>query len=1024
MSMDVTGRRRLFFGRAFWLDGLLRHTAAIRSQWNVFKPMVRRALWQLRYAKGARSKLAVARRLVPKAYAWLTHHAALEAARTSLKGSTNLADYIDPPRQSPECAVLSGGILAVSLPPESAQSARVRISNRAGITYACRQLARIEHIPDPGEPAPPDGSQPTQEQKPRAAVQFVVQAPSELCEAMAGKIDVYVEDGSGSLVFEDVTLTNGTAISITDLSLENSLLQFSGKVAGDSPADPNIGLFIDGALAGSMILPVAGRRFFGSILIEDGFLDGCGHLLELRELPSMALVASRYERLPLHITPWHALQTYAGQPLDGTLSPSARHHFRSYKLWLDKASEGRQDLPPIARLHRELLQGFKKRSEYPLLEFPQTPNPAASIIVPVHDKFEVTYLCLCSLLFAFNDASFEVIVVDDGSSDETRNIDRFVRGIRVVRHETAMGFVDACNHGARLARGEFVVFLNNDTEATARWLDELIAATRNFAGVGMVGAKLVYPDGRLQEAGGIIWGSANPWNVGRGGNANDPRYNYLRPADYVSGAALMLPRRVWERVGGFSPEYAPGYFEDTDLAMKVRQAGYRVLYVPTSTIIHYEGQSAGTDTAGTGMKRFQEVNRPKFHRKWSKAVAHHGMEGERPDREKDRPAFRVLFIDHQFPFIDGDAGSYAAFQEIRLLQALGAKVTFLPRNLAFMDRHTLALQRIGVECLYAPYVMNFVEYVCAHAGEYDAVFICRYHVAEQIVPAVRNASPDTKIILNLADLHFLREMREAAAGTEGYTREQAEATQAAELAVVRSSDLTFSYSDVELAILGEHIKGTVQIEKLPWVVEAKSFPRSFGDTAGILFVGSFSHPPNREAVKFFARKVLPALRERLPGMTFDVAGSGSDLALRDLACEGLNVLGHVPDLDGPLAKARVFVAPLVSGAGLKGKVIDAIARGLPCVLSPIAAEGTGLAHGQSCLIADSANQWIEAVASLYTDEALWTVIGQNALRLAETQYAFADALSALEQAIARIGIVGRREGAVVYERVRPENYGF
>jgi GT2 family glycosyltransferase/glycosyltransferase involved in cell wall biosynthesis len=1024
MSIEMIRRRRALRRPAYRLNGLLRYLAAIRSQWDVFKPLVRRAFRQLRYAKGTRSKLAVARRLAPKAYAWLTHHTALEAARSSLKGSTNLADYIDPPLRVPECVALGGGILAVSLPSVSATAARVRISNRYGMTYSCRQLDRIERTHHHAPLASPDGSLSAGDAVPLASVQLVVQAPSELCENMAGKIDVYVEGGTEPVVFKDMVLENSSAVSVTNLSIENNLLQFSGSVARQGLTDLNLGLFVDGTLAGSSIFPLSGRRLFGSVLIDDRFLDGAGHLLELRELPGMALAASSYELLPLHITPWQALQTYARAPLDGTLSPSARHHFRSYKLWLDTLSEGRQNLPPIARLHGELLQGFKKRTDYPALDFPQYADPVASIVIPAHDKFEVTYLCLCSLLFAFNDANFEVIVVDDGSSDETRDIGRFVRGIRVIRHETAMGFVDACNDGARLARGEFVAFLNNDTEATARWLDELIAAIRNFANIGMVGSKLVYPDGRLQEAGGIIWGSANPWNVGRGGNANAPQYNYLRSVDYLSGAALMLPRKIWEQVGGFSPEYAPGYFEDTDLAMKVRGAGYRVLYVPTSTIIHYEGQSAGTDTAGSGMKRFQEVNRPKFHRKWAAAVAHHGLEGERPDREKDRAALRVLFIDHQFPFVDSDAGSYAAFQEIRLLQALGAKVTFLPRNLAFMDRHTLALQRIGVECLYAPYIMNFVDYVRSRAGEYDAVFVCRYYIAEQVVPVVRAASPNTKIILNLADLHFLREMREAAAGTEGYTRERAEATRTAELSVVQASDLTFSYTDVELAILEQNLARPAVTARLPWVVEAKPLKRSFQDSKDILFFGSFNHPPNLVAVRFFAREILPALRRRIPGVRFSVAGSGSDKALRDLSCDGLQVLGHVPDLDEVLARARIFVAPLLSGAGLKGKVIDAISRGLPCVISPIAAEGTGLVDGVNCLIADGVERWTDAVLQLYADEALWTEIGQNALKLAITRYGFANALNDFEQAIAKIGIVGRREGAVVYEHTRPERYGF
>jgi hypothetical protein len=174
------------------------------------------------------------------------------------------------------------------------------------------------------------------------------------------------------------------------------------------------------------------------------------------------------------------------------------------------------------------------------------------------------------------------------------------------------------------------------------------------------------------------------------------------------------------------------------------------------------------------MKSSQEVNRPKFHRKWSHVYRRHGREGEDLDREKDRDvAFRVLFVDHQFPFTDMDAGSYAAFQEVRLLQALGAKVTFLPRNLAWMDRHTNALQRIGVECLYAPYTMNFLHYIRAHASEYDLVYVNRYAIAEQVLPLVRASAPRTRVAFNLADLHFLRELREAAANTPGYSRARA-----------------------------------------------------------------------------------------------------------------------------------------------------------------------------------------------------------------------------------------------------------
>jgi len=128
------------------------------------------------------------------------------------------------------------------------------------------------------------------------------------------------------------------------------------------------------------------------------------------------------------------------------------------------------------------------------------------------------------LLFAHNEASFEIILVDDGSTDETTKLATFVDGIEILRHEAAQGFVRACNDGAARAQGEFVLLLNNDTQVTARWLDELVATFRNFDRIGLAGPKLVYPDGRLQEAGGIVWRSGNPWKVGHDGSPDDPRY--------------------------------------------------------------------------------------------------------------------------------------------------------------------------------------------------------------------------------------------------------------------------------------------------------------------------------------------------------------------------------------------------------------------------------------------------------------------------------------------------------------------
>jgi GT2 family glycosyltransferase/glycosyltransferase involved in cell wall biosynthesis len=996
------------------LETLAQIAQKTRRDLREFKRLARKARERIRATRGFRKKFAelgwilgrarnrIARRFrpgrasMPVVPPQRVREMARLAERTAFSASLT-SDSVPPC-----CEHIGGGALSVSLDRPATEAA----------IYVRDEFLTLHHaqIEDRRELASETGES--------ARTQLLVLVPPEL--AKAATVDVVTRTGDEELVFAGVRIGCAPSLVVTSFRFENSVVRFSGKRLRDSSENIVLGLFIDGSLGGTCTIDLADTPISGALAIDHSFFDGCAHLLELRELSGSLILAHVYEILPLYLTPWSALQQYARPPLDGALGPRARHHFRSFQLWFEQArAEGIGCVPPLDRLYAELSQGFRKRDSYPRIEFERSARPTVSIVIPARDKCEVTYYCLCALLFAFNSTHFEVVVVDDGSSDETLRLGDFVGGIDILRLETPLGFVGACNLGASRARGEFVLLLNNDTEVTARWLDELVAVFRNFDGIGLAGSKLVYPDGRLQEAGGVIWGSGNPWNVGRDGNPHDPRYSYLRKVDYVSGAALMMPRELWRELGGFSEEFSPGYFEDTDLAMKVRASGRHVVYAPTSTVYHFEGQTAGNSVTG-GMKTFQEVNRPKFHAKWAHVFRDYGREGEELDREKDRDAaFRVLFIDHQFPFTDMDAGSYAAFQEVRLFQALGAKVTFLPRNLAWMDRHTVALQRIGVECLYAPYVMNFLDYVQSHAAEYELVYVNRYTIAEQVLPLVRAFAPQTRVAFNLADLHFLRELREAAANSPGYTRRRAGETRRAELAAIMASDLTFSYSDAELGLLEGIVRKGTQLAKMPWVVDCAARTTPFDETRDILFLGGFNHPPNLQAARFFAREVMPLIRGRLPDALFNIVGSGARARASELSSEHVRVLGYVPSIAEHLDRARVFVAPLLAGAGLKGKVLDAISYGVPCVLSPIAAEGTGLTDGLDCLIAETKEAWVEHVERLYSDEGLWSTISTNALKFAETRYSFAGGTAALETELARIGLGSRKDWGIACRRTRP-----
>ena len=671
-------------------------------------------------------------------------------------------------------------------------------------------------------------------------------------------------------------------------------------------------------------------------------------------------------------------------------------------------------LARLGRIDEVSVDAVSSLDLWPPLQLPAVEAPQVSIVIPVHDQFHLTYQCLVSLILGAGRTSFEVLVVDDRSNDATREIESRVANLRVVRNEQNLGFLRSCMRAAEEARGDYLLFLNNDTEVEHGWLDELHGVFERFEGVGAVGAKLVYPDGRLQDAGGIVWDSGTPWNVGHGRDPDDPEFNYVRDVDYLTGAALMVERGAWERVGGFTDAYAPAYYEDTDLAFKLRAAGYRTLYCPQAKVVHYEGRSNGTSLE-EGIKQYQVVNATRFKDTWRDAFVGRGAEGVDLRRNKDRErGLRVLVIDHEYPRLGRDAGSYAALQEMKLLTGLGCKVTFLPRNLFRAGTHVDALQRLGIECVYSPWHRSVEGFLESRGREFDVVYVTRYAVAEDVLDVVRRTS-EAKIVFNNADLHFLRELRGALergdSDLSGPRR-----TRERELAVMGAVDAVLSYNDVEQAIIASHLMRDDHVFTCPWVLEADASSVPFEEREGIAFLGGFGHPPNREAMDWFIERVMPLLRAARPSLELHVWGSQLPADAGWERRDGVVVRGYARSLDEVFDSCRVFVAPLRSGAGIKGKVLDSLARGVPTVLSPVAAEGTGLVDGLSTLVASSPESWVESILSLVDDAGLWHALSAASLELRDTRYSREHGIARMREVFDALGLDIRDEFGQVRKR--------
>ncbi len=710
------------------------------------------------------------------------------------------------------------------------------------------------------------------------------------------------------------------------------------------------------------------------------------HNLAVLDESGTQRLLSTYVLMPRMLTPLDVLQNESRAPFPGPLMPQAAHRYAALRAHMAAGASPEMQAQVARAL--EVVEGGHDNVRLAPLAFPPVEAPDVSVVIPAHNKVEVTYLALASLLLAHNHVTFEVILVDDGSTDETARIEEIVSGITVVRNTQAQRFIRACNAGAAKARGTYVALLNNDVEVTNGWLDALVDGFARFDKVGLVGSKLLYPDGRLQDAGGIIWSTGNPWNYGHGENPWDPRFCYARQTDYLCGAALMTTRAIWEEVGGLSQYLEPMYFEDTDLAFKVREAGYTTWFIPSSVVYHYEGLTSGTDTAA-GFKRYQEINRPKFKRRWAAAYSRFGAEGVKPDLEKDRGIVgRVLFIDYATPRPDRDAGSHAAVQEIRLVQSLGYKVTFLARNLAHMGSYTEALEKMGVEMIHAPFFLSVDEYLSRHVSDFDAFYITRFYVARDVIDRLRQLAPRTRILFNNADLHFLRELRAGIAANDAAKIAAARETRTLELEVMRKSDVVLSYNEVEHSVIQSHTDGQVRVAKCPWVVDMPDTAPGLENRSGLSFLGNYLHAPNAEGVLWFARQVMPLLETSQPDLQFFVYGSGMGDDIRALKSPRIHPQGYIREISDAYDKHRIFVAPLLSGAGIKGKVLAALAHGVPCVLTPTAAEGVGLRHGHDCMIATTPVEWRDAITRLQGDDALWQAISDNARTYVRQSFSF------------------------------------
>lgn len=641
------------------------------------------------------------------------------------------------------------------------------------------------------------------------------------------------------------------------------------------------------------------------------------------------------------------------------------------KNWINKTKY-------INDLHREQIEvtNIPLNIHRSKLVFPYFFNPKVSIIIPFYNQEAYTWSCLNSIYEHLPTVSFEIILINDNSTDSI-NLS-LVENIQVINNPKNLGFLKSVNKGISEARGEYIYLLNNDTIVKKGFLDALYEVFTTYQNVGAVGSKLLNSDGSLQEAGCVFMKDCNISQVIRKEHYY-PEVNYIYKVDYCSGCSLLFKKYSDNNeLNLFDEQFAPAYFEETDLCFSLRYLqGKDIYYTPFSQVIHFNGVSYNAKNGFQSQSKQElfENNLEKFKRKWSKEIASiSALNTEQRILELYNNK-SIVFFYYRLPEYDNNSGDLRFTEIIKAFKILGYHITLIVESNRINNPYLSFFQKMGVSTYYEyrkrkglRKFFNNIQHISPICWFYTAdVFISYYKTAQQLLQM-------PKLVFDMVDIHHLRLLRmlERDPSNKNLKKWYLKALENEKIAAFEA-DIVIPISNEE----GVYMEKFCSLDKMV-VISNVHYPKikitqapDFQQRSGLLFIGS-KHLPNLDSVQFLHEEIMPRIWETNPEIELYVIGDVNTLL--DIKHPKIKLLGHVPDITDYFLNCKLMVAPLRYGAGVKGKIGQAFEYYLPVVTSSIGAEGMQLVDGETVLLAEKAEEFAEKILLLYTNETLWRKI--------------------------------------------------